>query len=487
MSFTTNPYASYHAPNSKEFIALNRSALIDYKPEQQFELLPGNADAFANQLEAISKQFSYNGLVKRVPLSKIVEADGTITFGDNKSILESWNQISLEAVLQNANETWGDRTWNDVVPHEIQDLSNARGEVENGVRGDLNAQGKLVFIKRWRSRMLATHALKSLTPEAVKSLQTNQGVYEWYHPISGETAEDGLTVMAIILQKMRPNVKINVFNEISKIKRLDLSAHGGNITAWSSAMEAKRATIELKIPGAYDDDQFMMDILQGALQAKCKTFVSQVQSMKQRWLLGNPDNLTKDTLVSNLVQYYSNMVEDGTWKKEFEETDQIIALTTLVNDLQKNMARNTIALATKADPAAAGTTPTRRGKKQPYTVEAWRLVKTTDTVEVKGTTWHWCTKDHYSGGEVHNGMYAKHDCAGHDAWRKDIDDKRAKNKQGTPVPPAAATTPTTPTVPNDKKLALSESLRTALCTQAGMSADAADRLWTEVCRDSGND
>ena len=37
-----------------------------------------------------------------------------------------------------------------------------------------------------------------------------------------------------------------------------------------------------------------------------------------------------------------------------------------------------------------------------------------------------------------------------------------------------------------KKLALSESLRTALCTQAGMSDEAADRIWEEACRESGN-
>ena len=37
-----------------------------------------------------------------------------------------------------------------------------------------------------------------------------------------------------------------------------------------------------------------------------------------------------------------------------------------------------------------------------------------------------------------------------------------------------------------KKLALSEQIRTALPTQAGMSSEAASRLWEESCRDSGN-
>ena len=93
-------------------------------------------------------------------------------------------------------------------------------------------------------------------------------------------------------------------------------------------------------------------------------------------------------------------------------------------------------------------------------------------------------------------MYAKHDNAGHDAWNKDIDDKREANHRakkgaggGTNTPgtstPASAVTPMM--ISSTKKLALSESLCTALCTQTGLSADVADRIWAEACRDSGND
>ena len=87
--FTTNPYGSYHDPNSKEFIQLNKGALIDFKPAKQFELLPSSADAFAAQLETISKQFSYYGLLKRVPCTKTIDPiDLSVTYGDFKNILE---------------------------------------------------------------------------------------------------------------------------------------------------------------------------------------------------------------------------------------------------------------------------------------------------------------------------------------------------------------------------------------------------------------
>ena len=150
-----------------------------------------------------------------------------------------------------------------------------------------------------------------------------------------------------------------------------------------------------------------------------------------------------------------------------------------------------IALATGTD--AQPDASKRRGQrnKKPYEVEAWRLEKKGDTIVKDTVEWTWCTKDHYSGGDKHNGMYVRHKTSEHDAWRKDLDDtrdqahsKNSKEKGTTPAP--TATTPSNAWAPA-KKLGLSESLRTAMCTQAGMSADAADRIWTEACMDSGND
>ena len=88
--FSTNPYSSYHASISKEFIELNKAALIHFKPEKQFDLLPSRADAFAAALEASSKRFSYHGALKRIPTTRTVDpADGAITFGNQRDLLGS--------------------------------------------------------------------------------------------------------------------------------------------------------------------------------------------------------------------------------------------------------------------------------------------------------------------------------------------------------------------------------------------------------------
>ena len=100
--------------------------------------------------------------------------------------------------------------------------------------------------------------------------------------------------------------------------------------------------------------------------------------------------------------------------------------------------------------------------------------------------YHWCTKDHWSGGEKHNGMYCPHTTEDHDAWRAEHESKKTHRITN----PSAAPSPVTSSTNADgaqKKLALAETLRAALCTQAGLSPDVADRIWSEACRDSGND
>ena len=87
-------------------------------------------------------------------------------------------------------------------------------------------------------------------------------------------------------------------------------------------------------------------------------------------------------------------------------------------------------------------------------------------------------------------MYARHPPGkeAHDKWRKEMDADREKRglktNQSNKAPPAGSET-----VVNDdtkKKLALSEKLRTALTTQAGLSQEAFTRIWDESCKESGN-
>jgi hypothetical protein len=180
------------------------------------------------------------------------------------------------------------------------------------------------------------------------------------------------------------------------------------------------------------------------------------------------------------------MFEDGTWKQELGEKDQIIALTTKLTEMQARFDKQIAFFAMQANnekttPAASTSNPTpngnRHSKRDPYTVAAWHLIKKEDTVIVNSREFHWCTGDHYSRGEKHNGMHANHKSSDQDKWRKDMDDRCAArypgNKFSTETPAPIATTPS-------QKLTLNDKLCNAFCTQAGLSAEAIDRIWADA-------
>jgi hypothetical protein len=245
-------------------------------------------------------------------------------------------------------------------------------------------------------------------------------------------------------------------------------------------MESKRISIEYKVPGAYHESQYIMDYLDASLIVEVKSFKAEVNIIHNRYLRGNPDGWNASYIAGEIIKTYNNMFEDGTWNREIGEKDQIIALTT---KLQAKFDKQVASFATQAtikenpkDPAPK--TDTRRSKKEPYTVEAWCMIKKEDTVSVKGKNYFWCTGDHWSGGEKHNGMYADHKTCDHDIWRKTVDDRRAARNPGKSSndTSAPASTPTNP----DMKLSLNYKLRNAFCTQAGLSAEAVDRIWKDA-------
>jgi hypothetical protein len=148
------------------------------------------------------------------------------------------------------------------------------------------------------------------------------------------------------------------------------------------------------------------------------------------------------------------MFKDGTWKQKIGKIDQIIALTTKLTEMQARFDQQIASFATQAKnekttPAAPTFNPTSSGnccsKQDSYTVAAWCLIKKEDTVTVNGREYHWCTGNHYSRGEKHNGMYADHKSSEHDKWRKNMDDCHAArdsgNKSSTKTPAPVAETP----------------------------------------------
>jgi hypothetical protein len=191
-----------------------------------------------------------------------------------------------------------------------------------------------------------------------------------------------------------------------------------------------------------------------------------------------------------IIKTYNNMSKDGTWKHEIGKKDQIIALSTKVAELQAKLesrVNQVVALATQAKKAIATDSyngdeggDTHHSKRDPYTVAAWRLTKKEDKVCMHGKDYFWCTGNHWSGGIKHNGMYADHKTCDHDSWRSRMDERRKNGNRNDGQSKETKETPSKPAEGPSQKLALNDKLCKAFCAQAGLSAEAIDRIWQDA-------
>ena len=170
-------------------------------------------------------------------------------------------------------------------------------------------------------------------------------------------------------------------------------------------------------------------------------------------------------------------------EKSFDQKDQIIALTTKIATLEKQVS-STPAAPTAAHQPSGG--PKRdTDKKEGFTpVEAWRAdFKGIKTVH-EGKTWHWCTKGHKLHGKETSGLYVTHVEADHDFWKKynnvwgkeksNMMDEylEAKKRKRAAEEDGGQTASTT----TSKRMVMDPKMKEAFCTQSGMSESQVEAI-----------
>ena len=193
---TTQPYGQYHASNSKEYMSLRNAAINNFTPEQTFQLDPSNANDYLAQIAELGQNYCYLGMTSRVATECDIDATdpNTVTYREKKDIINTFDEVSMDAIQKNATMLWGVKNWTVTNDKEIQDPTTARGELTaNG--SALTADGKVLQLKRFQSQILAHHCFKSLDADDRKALKVEKDKYEWIHPTSGELIYDGLTVL----------------------------------------------------------------------------------------------------------------------------------------------------------------------------------------------------------------------------------------------------------------------------------------------------
>jgi hypothetical protein len=396
-----------------------------------------------------------------------------ITYSNPIKIMDVYDDKLLKLAQKHASLTWSNDSFANQSPRVISDLTAAGGHLTTA--GCLTQTGKDIIKGRLHSKILAHQILSMLTDDAHQVIKRQLDEYTWSDLARLDEEMDGMTIVALILRRLRPHHKVDMYAEIGNVKKLTLAQYDNNAHLFCNAINSKKLAIDMKDPTAYTDDSLVQDLFQAFKHDSLPTdFKSEFTSLERCWKMDN-ENVTLQSLMADASSYYTNLVASGNWRLEINKHAQIIALTTQISKLKSEISQ------VKTSTKPSGDTGKILCNKSDN-FQRWPLTKIDNgnkfnMVDKDGTKYHWCDKHKHPNSEQ-SGMYVFHKSTDHDARKKKKDFFNSRKKgNGKPTTtsgkPSADPPSTTPaaSAASASNLSLAKSLQEALTTTAGLSED----------------
>jgi hypothetical protein len=85
-------------------------------------------------------------------------------------------------------------------------------------------------------------------------------LYTWVSQNGCNEEMDGLMIIALILARICPNFKVDMYTEITKVKKLTVAQYDNNVQMFFDVIKFLKLHIDQKDPTTYTEDAFIWDI-----------------------------------------------------------------------------------------------------------------------------------------------------------------------------------------------------------------------------------
>ena len=287
-----------------------------------------------------------------------------------------------------------------------------------------------------------------------------------FHGADGEVAYDGSTMLFLIFQKIDPSTVVGLDSVLAKLERAKLGDHSNNVDTMLQMMENLHKTLKENGRPPENYRRLLLDALATGPNDTFNKFIQRIEDDVESGI-GSHSVITPDALITAARTKFNNMDSKDLWDKVDPRDARIMALATIVENLQKGTrgaATGGTALAVDANQAWKSKTT---DDEYIDGLPRWRIKNVGPSKELGGKTYYWCPH-HVKPGKW-DGMYVLHRPEQH----------KGRRKNGTAT---AATTATS----DEKKvtpaadLQLASRLKEVMCTNLCMSAADVDALFTEA-------
>ena len=442
--FDVDPFQGNINPGTTEGQKLYLKATAPLPTSERIAVVQSKVRQFMDMIETDSNDFAWGQLVNLIPVSPT----------EHKSLIYNYNEISLDKVKAQAHRIWGNCQATLATPFPFMRSVQPIDPSNNPVH-------KEIFFLRVRSRMIAKRIQGSITPESWKVLLQQKDHFSWLNE-HGNYDHDGPTMLKLLISVVNPNTRVGVRDLRSEIRNATLAKFGHNVKSMLESMNGNYLQIIRK---GQTHDNFEDDLFEALLTTKNLVFKNYIQRIQDEWEAGQ--DILPSELIATAIQKYNNMLLRGLWTQNETSESKLAALATRLKTVENNV-RNS---------GSSSNTPSSSSGKKKYGIDEWRMVKNGSTKIVNGTTYWWCP--HHKLDGKYDGLYMTHKPSEHAAWKKDRDKrndewkaKRRAKKDKENTSPL-----------NEKKLLMSDKLKSVLVTKLQCSDADAEDVWAAFAQD----
>ena len=443
--FAVDPYNGNINPGNSEGAKLYMKATASMKEDDKFSINIDTSHKFLEAMTRDTNNFGWSSLVRNIQTGP----------NELKSLLRDHKNITMADMKRQAYKTWGNHSaaFADQVPDnfDMEDIDPAQ-----------NNNHRAPFFRRVRSRMIAKRIVGYLNTSDYEVLKNKAHLLTWSR--AGQEEMDGPTILWILFQISNPSTRVGVAELKENLRSATSAKFQHNVKDLTDYMSKNYRDI---IDKNQTHEDYILDLFTSLETVPNPDFKLYISEERRAWELG--EDKDADTIIAEALTLYHNKMKRKLWDVKDPKDAKILALTTKINELVEQQSK-VLALAT-AKHDTFSTSGDKKNANRTLSIAEWRKVKGAPMVQRDDKTWWWCPKHVLTGH--YDGLYVTHKPEDHDEWqqRKDARNK-ARNNGGV----AADTKP----VSEEKKLALTDSLKAALLTRCDLTGAQVDALLNEA-------
>ena len=330
-TFIIDPFAGDINPGTTRGQKLFTEACSALNEADKLTASVENQHVVMEHIMSLVQKFRWGPQVLAVKLA----SDLTTT----KSIITESHALSLEDFKVQAYKIWGGGLENasSIPVHSATNRCNLILTDLNVTAASTN-QEKSIFYARVRSTMIRRAIEGHYSVKTLKNLRLQRKDYEWRNPTTGFVEEDGATMLKIIIDIIKPSLKVGLRRFKDVITTATAKKYNEDPIEMLNTMES--AYDEITIKRNKTHDTYMSDLFEALKTFKNKVFVDFITRHEDAWEADASDDTPAkiDSFILTVRTKYNNMKDRELWDIVDPANAKILALTTQLASVEKQLA-----------------------------------------------------------------------------------------------------------------------------------------------------